>query len=326
MRMRTRQKEKAIQAEQSSASPEATVNSVGLNKDEKALAKKDEDKRRKAELKQIESNAERFVRNWNKATEVGNQIHTLRRTFTELFDESRPLLENVAYGFRHLRKGESIMGCKTLEEWSPKHCGVTARWLRKLLNPTQAKVFITDGTSAVIETKVISIADEEGQSAATDTGTNDSDEDTTEESPAPSQPKGPTKAELAKRVKEQEETIANVRAVNKGQERQLAAQESAIAKVPVIRNGLGDVIQPAQFGPGDALKALETFLNGTVKHMTEAEVGVVYRSFAMELDDRLGMVDESEGTVIWRGLTYVRLESSQAASAARTTAGTPAIA
>lgn len=324
--MRTRQKEKAIQTEQSSVSSEATVNSVRLNKEEKALAKRDEDKRRKAELKQIESNAERFVRNWNKATEVGNQIHALRRTFTELFDESRPLLENVTYGFRHLRKGESIMKCMTLEEWSPKYCGVTARWLRKLLNPTEAKVFITDGTSEVIETKVISIADEGGHSAATDTGTNDSDEDTAEESPAPSQPKGPTKAELAKKVKELEGTIANVRAVNKGQERQLATQESAIAKVPVIRNGLGDVIPPAQFGPGDALKALKAFLDSTVKHMTEAEIGVVYRSLAMELDDRLGVVTESEGTVIWRGSIYLREQPSQAACARQATAGTSAIA
>ncbi|GEM_PF-6433094 len=324
--MRTRQKEKAIQAEQSSASPEATVNSVGLNKDEKALAKKDEDRRRKAELKQIESNAERFVRNWNKATEVGNQIHTLRRTFTELFDESRPLLENVAYGFRHLRKGESIMGCKTLEEWSPKHCGVTARWLRKLLNPTDAKVFITDGTSDVIETKVISIADEEQQSPAAETDIDDSNVDQTAESSAPPQPNGLTKTELKKKVKEQEEIIANVRAVNKGQERQLAAQESAIAKVPVIPSGIGDVIPPAQFDPGDALKALKTFLDSTVKHMTETEVAVVYRSLAMELDDRLGMVTESEGTVIWRNFAYVRLVPSQVATAAETSARTSAIA
>lgn len=321
--MRTRQKEKAIQTEQSSVSSEATVNSVRLSKEEKVLAKRDEDKRRKAELKQIESNAERFIRNWNKATEIGNQIHTLRRTFTDLFEESRPLLENIAYGFRHLHDGESIMGCTTLEEWSPKYCGVTARWLRKLLNPTEAKVFITDGTSEVMETKVISIAEGEGQSAATGTDTNDTDGDQTEESSAPPC-NGPTKAELAKKVKEQEDTIANVRAANKGQERQLAAQESAIAAVPIIRNGNGDVVPPAQFGPGDALKALKTFLDSTVKHMTEAEVGVVYRSLAMELDDRLGMVTESEGTVIWRGFTYVREQQSEVAYAAQATARTPA--
>lgn len=312
------QQEQRDRTEQSSVSPQATVNSVSLNKDE--------DKRRKAELKQIESNAERFVRNWNKATEIGNQIHAMRRTFSELFEESRPLLENVTYGFRHLRKGESIMGCATLEEWSPKHCGVTARWLRKLLNPTEAKVFITDGTSEVIETKVISISDGDGHSPAAKTNVNDSDGDTTEESPAPLPQKEPSKAELAKKVKEHEETIATVRAVNKGQERQLAAQESAIANVPVIRNGIGDVIPPAQFDPGDALKALKTFLDSTVKHMTETEVAVVYRSLAMELDDRLGTVAEAEGTVIWRNFTYVRVESSPMTSAAEETERIPAIA
>ena len=104
------------QTEQKSVSPKAekvskaTTKSIRLNPDQKERAQKDDAKQRKEWLRGVESNAKRLVKNIEEAKALVEPAQVLHRKFKDTVSESLPLLENVRYGFAHLRKGDSIMG------------------------------------------------------------------------------------------------------------------------------------------------------------------------------------------------------------------------
>jgi hypothetical protein len=117
----------------------ATVKVVRLSADEKQLAKKDEAEQRKEYLQGIESNAKRLIKGMEEAVATGEQISALRVKFVDTVRELLPLFENVQDGFRHLRKGESIMGETTAKEWSLRYIKVTYQHLARVIRQLQGK-------------------------------------------------------------------------------------------------------------------------------------------------------------------------------------------
>lgn len=126
----------------------ATSDSIHLNADQKERAKKDDAERRSKWLRGIESNAKRLVKNIEEAKTFVEQAHALHRKFKDTVSESLPLLENVRYGFAHIRKGESIMGEATGDAWSRRYLNVSYDYLCRVINKLNGKtsLLLTDGT------------------------------------------------------------------------------------------------------------------------------------------------------------------------------------
>jgi hypothetical protein len=122
--------------------PEATVKTVTLTKDEQERCNKHKANQRKEELKAIEGNAKHLVKLAEKI--VAGQKDLLQRygAIKILYEEAKPLVENVMQGFAHLRKGEKIMGHTTAAEWAKAEMGCTYEWLRRLRNPKPDKLII----------------------------------------------------------------------------------------------------------------------------------------------------------------------------------------
>jgi len=51
----------------------------------------------------------------------------------------------------------------------------------------------------------------------------------------------------------------------------------------------GTAIPPGVYGPGDAVRDTKSFLERTVRPMSDEEKAIVYRSLAQEIEDRLGI-------------------------------------
>lgn len=138
-KMFTSQSETAAEAPKAKAKQEskATVEVVRLNADEKQLAKTDEAKQRKEYLRGIEANAKRLIKGMEEAVATGEQISALRVKFVDTVRELLPLFENVQEGFRHLHKGESIMGETTAKAWSLRYIKVTYQHLARVIRQLQ---------------------------------------------------------------------------------------------------------------------------------------------------------------------------------------------
>ena len=125
----------------------ATVKSIPLNANEKALVRKDEASKRKAYLKALEADARKIVSGCQEAREIGEQAKVLHRKFKDVVVEMRPVFERVREGFAHLRKGETVMGETTGDAWAQKHLCITYNWLCRCLNqPKAGRLLLTDGT------------------------------------------------------------------------------------------------------------------------------------------------------------------------------------
>jgi hypothetical protein len=140
-KMFTSQREAATEAPKARAKKgsKATVKVVRLNADEEQLAKKDEVNQRKEYLRGIEANAKRLIKGIEDALATGEQISALRIKFVDTVRELLPLFENVQDGFRHLRKGESIMGMTTAKAWSLRYLKVTYQHLARVIRQLQGK-------------------------------------------------------------------------------------------------------------------------------------------------------------------------------------------
>ncbi len=256
------------QTEQKSVSPKAekvskaTTKSIRLNVDEKVRAQKDDAKQRKEWLRGVESNAKRLVKNIEEAKALVEQAQLLHRKFKDAVSESLPLLENVRYGFAHLRKGESIMGETTGPAWSLRYLNVSYDYLCRVINKLNGKtsLLLTDGT------KVIAPSPEE----------------------------------------EATETIVDLPAVPDAKDEEVtdAKEQQQGPTESVQRRKDGTVIPPAVYGPADAIKDIKTFVDSVVKHMSPMDKGIVYRSLAIEIDDRLdevGIVKQAAVGVVIEG-------------------------
>jgi len=222
-------------------------------------ARKDEAKQRKQWLRGVESDAKRLVKNIEDAKALVEQAHVLHRKFEDTVRESLPLLENVRYGFAHLRKGESIMGETKGDPWSLRYLNVTYDYLCRVINKLNGKtsLLLMDGT------KVIAPSSE---TEATETTIDLPD------------------------VPEAEDNEGD----SDEQKRQAPAE-------PVLKRKDGTVIQPAVYSPADAIKDIKTFMDSALKHMSPMDKGIVYRSLAQEIDDRLdkvGIVKQSPVKVV----------------------------
>lgn len=122
-----------------------------LTKDEQARCNKHKANQRKEELKAIEDNAKHLVKLADKI--VAGQKDLLQRygAIKILYEEAKPLVESVLYGFAHLPKGEKIMGHTKAAEWAKAEMGCTYEWLRRLRNPKPDKLLIenSDAESAI---------------------------------------------------------------------------------------------------------------------------------------------------------------------------------
>lgn len=241
---------RASQTDQMSVSPkssktlsEPTADSIRLNGDQKERAKKDESKRRKEWLRGIESNAKRLVKNIEEAKALVEQAHALHRKFKDTVRESLPLLENVRYGFAHLRKDESIMGETTGDAWSRRYLNVSYDHLCRVINKLNGKasLLLTDGTKVVAPAPETTTATE--ISTARPESLRDDDDGGKEEENAP--------------------------------------------VVPPLKRKDGTPIEPAVYGPADAIANIKTFMDSTIEKMPPMDKGIVYRSLAQEIDDRL---------------------------------------
>lgn len=133
----------------------STVESIGLNSDQKERVKKDKRENRRVELSAMESQAKRIVK---EMSEIRNESQAFASKMKDKVREMYPLFENVRYGFAHLhiKEGETIMGETTGEEWSPKYLGITYRHLCRLMNAAKAEknllggnvLLLTDGEKA----------------------------------------------------------------------------------------------------------------------------------------------------------------------------------
>jgi hypothetical protein len=129
----------------------ATVKSVRLTNGEKALARKDENTKRKQYLKSLEADAQAFVKGFQTAKAISAEANVLHRKFKDVVEEMRPTFERVRYGFAHLKKDETVMGERTGPEWAKRYTGVSYDWLCRCLNPPKAgTVPLPDGTVVVI--------------------------------------------------------------------------------------------------------------------------------------------------------------------------------
>jgi hypothetical protein len=241
------------QTEQKSVSPKpekalrATVKSIGLNADQKERANKDEAKQRKEWLRTVESNAKRLIKNIEEAKALVEQANVLHRKFKDTVKESLPLLENVRYGFAHLRKGETIMEETTGNAWSLRYLNVTYDYLCRVINKLNGKtsLLLTDGTRVI--------------------------------APAPE-----TEAvETAIDLPEVPEAEADEKS---GQQKE---EEPQAPVRPALKRKDGTVIPPAVYGPADAIRDIKTFMESAMKHMSPMDKGIVYRSLVQEIEDRL---------------------------------------
>jgi len=128
----------------------ATVKSIPLNANEKALVRKDEAGKRKAYLKALEGDARTFVKEYQNAKAINGEIIVLHRKFKDVVEEMRPVFERVRDGFAHLHKGERVMGEQTGKDWAKKHIGISYDWLCRCLKPPKAgRLLLTDGTKVL---------------------------------------------------------------------------------------------------------------------------------------------------------------------------------
>ena len=102
------------------------------------------------------------------------------------------------------------------------------------------------------------------------------------------------------------ETIVDLPAVPDAKDEEVTdtkEQQQAPAE-SVQRRKDGTVIPPAVYGPADAIKDIKTFVDSVVKHMSPMDKGIVYRSLAIEIDDRLdevGIVKQAAVGVVIEG-------------------------
>ena len=139
----------SIQTAQNPVSP-ATVESIRLNDGERALARRDEARKRKKYLLSLEAYAKTFVKGYHTAKAINDEVTVLHRKFNDVVEEMRPVFERVKYGFAHLHKGETVMGERTGTEWAKKHIGISYDWLCRCLKPPKAgRLLLTDGTKVL---------------------------------------------------------------------------------------------------------------------------------------------------------------------------------